>query len=1597
MAVDRGGLHYSIKIEDDFSKPLSDFRSGIAEARDSLRQFKAEASKGSGAGAAVAKDAQQVAKAAKDTADASKVETEQIKKKAKALSTAEIAQKRYAKAVQEAAIAREKARISEAQGFRQEQRGLTTAQARAKAETALTKVLNDRVILQQKLAAVQARGVKLTDQEAKRLGLLTDQQKQLLAAKQRLAAFQASEGNDELNRIRAQTEALRRQQRVQQEEAVKSLLAARGLDASGRKAAPAAKPPVDAKDIDSLKKAKAAFNDLFGTLRSGDQTGNRVFFTFRRLFGIFATFALIRQTIQGFRDLVAEAVNFNRNLETATLGVASLLTAVGQVRDAQGGSVTATRSLSIAQGEARRQINLLRRDALQTIATFEQLAETFQVGIAPGLQAGLNIDQIRKFTVSISQAASAIGLSQNQLAEEIRSILSGTIQQRTTRIAVALGITNEDIRNAKEAGVLVQFLEERFKAFSTAGIEALSTFDGLLNRLKDGISLLLGSAGVGFFEEVKGILKDIVDLTTDTDPITGLITPSPEALTVLRIIFDALRDIVAQARQLRRSFTFGNVAATATVIANSLRVLGAVLLGISQGATKAFGAVATFLTGLGQVVPVDDLTRVASIITQVGFALLAIKGTIGLIRFGISLLSIVTTAWSAAVTIVSGAWTVLNALITITKFLLIEVELPVLIIGAAIIAAAVGLGLMLNHLRKMLSAATGIEIKFLTLLKIIKAGLIKDTKNFIDTMIFGLGFIATKVELTFAKVKKSIASAAIESAKFLVNAFAALPGGASLVAGAQAALGALETETNKALDAQIGLLEKRNTLLAKELIRRRALNDARFNESFKQALDENDTTPTLAELAGNLGQRAADAIKSVLGPLLSKLTPEVKKLLGIQDQIIEAQKLGDVLGQLPAIIGRSTEELEVGSDVIKQLREDLRDINAELRQGLEIIGLSGDVLTARRAAFEGENRIAKENEQLVIRRGQIERELLTTFKEQERLNARIKALAEDRQAVIAQGVQMGRAILDTSNEIAKTESSIALERAKYNDAVEKGLSSQKNEAQNKIDELNTVLAGLNQRLEQQKNIATSLTVGLPTEEANQLNQLISERIRLAGVEVVKQEELQALRNSIIKVENSVNEIINKRLQLLAQEEAFNLRRQNSEASANFANRQAEVLGRDLRSDDRNLIEASVNLRTLIQQTTAARQLRVIEQQNLATLIQQGQARLSGLQTQLSATTNATTRADLERQITQQVATLNDERLSYNERVTLGITLQRTENLELQNAARTLAEARAAIETPIAAGIFDGLKQAALELPTLYQGVVDIIKSTVTDAAATISSTIVDAFDPTTKVDLLARIGQFIKNIGQQVIQLAIQQLFFALISATLGLDVAAQTASASLLLAATGLGEAAGALGLVGVTYTTTVIPGLLSAAAALQTAAIILASVSFFGGGAAHGGRVRDLRRPLGFDQGGRVPNRPVSHAARPRGLDPRDRVPIWARPDEWVIRPEITRLVGHDFMEAFNAGRLDPTALRSLTSVRRTARSARRGQGFAEGGRVGRAVSGQQQVAANSIPTAPLPAFLVANDQAVDMLLRGGPNAVMRFMSDNRDEVRAALGVVG
>lgn len=377
---------------------------------------------------------------------------------------------------------------------------------------------------------------------------------------------------------------------------------------------PRATPLIDPGDEQRGRRLGGVVDSLRRQLRGAAQEGQKLQIPLGRVLATVFAISAVRRFSGAFKEIVSDAIKFNQTIETSRLGIAALLTAVGQVQSQFGGAVSAGQALAEAGKEADKQIALLQQDALNTVATFEQLLDTFQIAIAPGLTAGLDLDQVRQFTVQISQAAAALGVAQNQLSEEIRSILSGTIQARTTRIATALGITNEDIRRAREAGVLVEFLNDRFSAFSTAGREALNTFEGLRGRIQDVLTRVTGLASTPLFDNLKAALKDIFDLLSNVDEF-GVLRPDPEVVAIFEAIFNALSNIVTTARNVIRTLDLSSLKDSALAFAAALETIGNVVIGLFQGITRATRSIAAFfspiieaIAGLtGQVGPVNEL------------------------------------------------------------------------------------------------------------------------------------------------------------------------------------------------------------------------------------------------------------------------------------------------------------------------------------------------------------------------------------------------------------------------------------------------------------------------------------------------------------------------------------------------------------------------------------------------------------------------------------------------------------------------------------------------------------------------------------------------------------------------------------------------------------------------------------------------------------------------------------------------------------------------------------------------------------------------------------------------------------------------------
>ena len=307
--------------------------------------------------------------------------------------------------------------------------------------------------------------------------------------------------------------------------------------------------------IEGYNKSKAAFDELGNSIKGiGDSTARTSRTSSSMLDNLrknwLAITAALGAAYIAYRKIeavVSSSLRYLSTLETASLGIASSLMTQGKYIDqVTGKALEGQEALQAAQQTARGIMKELQVANMQTIATLDQLVRAYQETLPVAMARGFNLSQVKEFTVGVVQAAGALGIQLDMLAEETRSLLTGTITPRTSRVAVALGLTNEDIRqNSKNADELFNFLMGRLAAFRTAGIESQQTWAGLWSNFKDIALQIGGQVFQPLFEMIKYELAEITSNIISIDEKTKTIKWNPEFLKTIKSAREELANFLA--------------------------------------------------------------------------------------------------------------------------------------------------------------------------------------------------------------------------------------------------------------------------------------------------------------------------------------------------------------------------------------------------------------------------------------------------------------------------------------------------------------------------------------------------------------------------------------------------------------------------------------------------------------------------------------------------------------------------------------------------------------------------------------------------------------------------------------------------------------------------------------------------------------------------------------------------------------------------------------------------------------------------------------------------------------------------------------------
>jgi hypothetical protein len=311
------------------------------------------------------------------------------------------------------------------------------------------------------------------------------------------------------------------------------------------------------------------------------------------LVGSIGQLAAVLGSADLYRRAIASAFQYNDTVQQSQIGIAALVRSFNDFRDANGEAVDAQKAYQLSMNVATEIQKKLQVAGLQTTATYEQLLRVMQEGLGPAFKAGFKPDEIVKFVSMMAQAGAALSLPMDQLGQEVRAILDGTID-RNARIAKALGITNEQMKKVIASGEGFKYVTERLKDFEKAGEAAAKTFSGAWSNLVDAVQMALGGGLKGAFDSTTKLLLDLQKAVVTIDEDAKTFTFNKVIVSALEKVNQAIVDVLANGKSIddwveTAAEVFSGVAVAVLEAANAfikvMDAVGPILPALVQAAT----------------------------------------------------------------------------------------------------------------------------------------------------------------------------------------------------------------------------------------------------------------------------------------------------------------------------------------------------------------------------------------------------------------------------------------------------------------------------------------------------------------------------------------------------------------------------------------------------------------------------------------------------------------------------------------------------------------------------------------------------------------------------------------------------------------------------------------------------------------------------------------------------------------------------------------------------------------------------------------------------------------------------------------------------
>lgn len=292
-----------------------------------------------------------------------------------------------------------------------------------------------------------------------------------------------------------------------------------------------------------------------------------------------------------FMSIVDEGLKMNEELEAFDKGIAANITALYELKGANGEILTGQEKYTASLEMSKAQMYELRKAGIKMAATSLQLGKSFQSALAVAGSSGIrDLDTIRKLTIGVANAATALVIPQEEAVVALRAIITGREVEQST-LARTLVTTGEQVRQWKEQGILVDKLMEKLQPYTDAAERNADAWKVVKSTVEEVYQVFAGTALKGFFEQLKLTGMELIQVLDPNN--LGIVEKYAPVVAVIQQVFTAL------GAGLRTALTFA--LSLLESISNYIKQNEEAINDWLEGAVKVWEVFKVVLTSVGSI------------------------------------------------------------------------------------------------------------------------------------------------------------------------------------------------------------------------------------------------------------------------------------------------------------------------------------------------------------------------------------------------------------------------------------------------------------------------------------------------------------------------------------------------------------------------------------------------------------------------------------------------------------------------------------------------------------------------------------------------------------------------------------------------------------------------------------------------------------------------------------------------------------------------------------------------------------------------------------------------------------------------------------